>query len=306
MGVALHRNGISMSQSRHKIRQRLVKIGDRRVMALGVSGQDYRDLYHYALSMSWPSFVGCFAALFVVVNLIFAGLYALGDGAIAHARDGHFEDLFYFSIETFATLGYGDMHPQSDYAHMISSVEVFAGMLVTAVVTGVVFARFALPHARILFADVITVGQHEGVPTLMIRMANERHNVITDAKAKLWIAKVDRSKEGVMFRRFYELKIERSHNPIFALSWTLFHPITPDSPMWGLDQDGLESVQASFIVTFSGHDEATGQQMNARKAYSADDVMWGHHYADILGVRDDGLVHLDYRLFHVAEPDIEA
>jgi inward rectifier potassium channel len=293
-----------MARSQHKLRQKLVKIGDRRVMALGVNSSDYKDIYHYALSMSWPLFVVCFAALFVVINIIFATLYWLGGDAVAHARLGHIEDYFYFSIETFATLGYGDMHPQSDYAHIISSIEVFVSMLVTAVVTGVVFARFALPQARILFAQIIVIGQHEGQPTLMLRMANERHNVITDAKAKLWIAKVGQSQEGVMFRRFYELNTERSHNPIFALSWTLFHPITPDSPLWGMDQQKLEDVQANFIVTFSGHDEATGQQLNARKAYGVNDVVWGHHYADILDVKADGLVHLDYRLFHVAEPDV--
>lgn len=292
-----------MSRKSQKLRQRLVKIGDRRVMALGGRGQDYRDLYHFALSISWPSFVACFAALFVLINLIFAVLYALGDGAIAHVRPDHFSDYFYFSIETFATLGYGDMHPQSDYAHIVSAIEVFVGMLATAVMTGVVFARFALPQARILFAHIITIGQHEGQPTLMLRMANERHNVITDAKAKLWIAKLEQSQEGVMFRRFYALETERSHNPIFALSWTLFHPITSDSPLWGMNAQSLVDVQANFIVTFSGHDEATGQQLNARKAYGAHDVLWSHHYADILDVKDDGLVHLDYRLFHVAVPD---
>jgi inward rectifier potassium channel len=292
-----------MAVSKTKLRQKLVKIGDRRIMALGVSRHDYKDLYHFALSISWPSFVGCFAGIFILINLCFAIAYGLSDGAIANVRAGHIEDYFYFSVETFATLGYGDMHPLSDYAHVISTIEVFVGMLVTAVMTGVVFARFALPHARILFADLIVIGRYEGRPTLMVRMANERHNVITDAKAKLWMAKVETSQEGVLFRRFYELEIERSHNPIFALSWTLFHPIDEQSPLWGMDDQALVAVQANFIVTFSGHDEATGQQMNARKAYNAQDVMWDHHYADILHVQDDGLVHLDYRLFHVTEPD---
>ena len=190
------------------------------------------------------------------------------------------------------------MHPQTTYGHFLATCEIFIGLSLITVMTGMVFNRFSRPRARILFARHPIVGPHNGHSNLMLRIANERHNLISEARAEFWVSLLEQSAEGIMMRRFYQLKLERSQNPLFALSWTLFHPITQDSPLYGLDQDQLEKADALFIVTFHGLDDQSGQTMNARQSYKSGDLQWGRLYKDILRNRPDGLSHINYNHFH--------
>ena len=144
--------------------------------------------------------------------------------------------LFYFSIETLATVGYGDMHPQTNYGHLVATIEIFTGMSFLAVMTGLIFARFSRPRARFVFAEHPVVGLHQGRPTLMIRVANARNNTISQATARLWLFLVENTSEGTQLRRYYELELERQEHPMFTLSWTLFHVIDDSSPLFGLDR----------------------------------------------------------------------
>ena len=283
-------------------RPRIVKVGEREVIAHGLEQWRFGNLYHYAMTASWPLFVASFAGVYMAVNCLFALLYDLGDRPIANARPG-FEDLFFFSIETLATVGYGDMHPQTRYGHWIATLEIFTGLSITAAMTGLVFARFSRPRARVMFARNPVIGTVNGSPTLMVRMANARHNMITDATAKLWLTRLETSAEGIRFRRFRELALDRSANPMFALSWTIFHIIDESSPIHGLGAEDLATVEASFVVTFSGLDETSAQQLNARALYDHDAINWNHHYVDILGVDEEGLTRIDYRKFHDTRPE---
>jgi len=283
-------------------RQRVVRVGDREILALGLERWTWGDLYHYAMTATWPMFFAGFALVYVVVNVAFAGLLALGDAPIANARPG-FEDLFYFSIETLATVGYGDMHPQTRYGHVVTTLEIFTGLSITAAMTGLVFARFSRPRARVIFARNPVVALHNGAPTLMVRLANARHNMITDATAKLWLTRLETSAEGVRMRRFLELPLDRGANPMFALSWTLFHPLNDSSPLLHADAASLAGVEASFVVTFAGYDETSAQQLYARTLYDHSDIVWGSRYVDVLEAGDDGLPRIDYRKFHDTAPE---
>ena len=139
------------------------------------------------MTASWPAFIGGAALVFLVFNAIFASLYWIGDQPIANVRGGAYVDYLYFSIETLSTAGYGDMHPQTHYGHFIATVELFTGIFSMSLMTGLIFARFSRPNARLLFADNPVISTHEGKPTLMVRLANERHNIIGNATAKLWL-----------------------------------------------------------------------------------------------------------------------
>jgi inward rectifier potassium channel len=184
---------------RHKDnRTHLVRVGHREIETLGLSQGFWTDLYHRSMTVYWPVFFGSAALLFVVLNAIFACLYALGPQPIANA--GRPLDYFYFSIETLATVGYGDMHPQTDYGHLVATVEIFTGMVFLAVMTGLIFARFSRPRARFLFAKHPVVATRDGQSTLMIRMANARHNTISRATARLWLLRIETSMEGDQFR----------------------------------------------------------------------------------------------------------
>ena len=276
---------------------RLVRVGAREVRAHGLRSHAWRDLFHHSMTAPWSLFFASFAGIFLTINTFYATLYWLGDAPIANARTG-FADLFYFSIETLATVGYGDMHPQTSYGHLIATLEIFTGMSVLAVMTGLVFARFSKPRARVLFAKNPVIGLYEGRNALMLRMANARHNMVAEATARLWMTRVETTAEGQTMRRFHDLKLERAQNPVFALSWTIFHIIDEASPLHGQDAQMLAQSQASFVVTLIGLDETSGQTMYARHGYEHHALRWNHVYLDILGQDEDGVAIIDYGRFH--------
>ena len=281
--------------------QRLVRIGGREIMTRGLDRNPWGDFYHHSMTVSWPRFFAGYALVFLGMNCVFAAFYAVGADPIANARPGT-ADLVFFSIETLATVGYGDMHPQTTYAHVIATAEIFFGLSMLAVVTGLVFQRFARPRARILFARNPVMVRHESFPTFMLRLANERHNNISDARAKLWVLRDEISDEGLRFRRFHELPIERGESPVFALSWTIFHRVDETSRLWQQTPEDIAGCNAQFLVAITGHDETSGQDVHVRHVYLAEDLLWNRRYVDILTTEDDGRLHIDYTRFHDTEP----
>ncbi len=285
---------------------RVIRIGERTLISEGLPRNVWSDQHHYAMTAGWPAFFATLALLFTLINLFFASLYWLGayfgDDPIANARPGAFLDYFFFSVETLATVGYGDMHPHSLWGHVIATVATFTGICSMAITAGLTFARFAQPQARLLFARNLVVAEHEGAPTLMLRFANERHNAITEASAKLWLIRSERTLEGSAFRRFYPLKLTRDENPIFALSWTIMHVIDETSPLYGWAQEDFDASDASLIVIFSGHDESSNQAVRGRRIYSVRDVVVDHEYADITRLDQNGAMTFDYTKFHDIKP----
>ncbi|MHC2463207.1 ion channel [Bradyrhizobium embrapense] len=281
-----------------RAKARTNRLGNREVVTEGLELSFWADISHRCMTASWPAFIGGAAMVFVSFNAVFALLYWLGDHPIANVPDGQYVDYLYFSIETLSTAGYGDMHPQTHYGHFIATIELFTGIFSMSLMTGLIFARFSRPSARLLFADNPVISDHEGQLTLMIRMANERHNIIANATARLWLFKNGVSKEGMPYRRFYELPLLRSESPALALSWTLFHVIDQDSPLYGLDAAGLEAVNAGLGLIVSGYDDVAAQNVHARKSYEHVDIRFGHRYAEILQATDDGRLRIDYSRFH--------
>ena len=277
---------------------RVVRIGGREIIAEGLHLNFWADISHRCLTASWPSFIAGAAAVFVIFNAIFACFYWIGDQPISNVAKGDYIDYFYFSIETLSTAGYGDMHPQTHYGHFIAAVELFTGIFSMSLMTGLVFARFSRPSARLLFADSPVISNHEGAPTLMIRFANERQNIIGNATARLWMFKNIITAEGQPFRRFYELPLLRNESPALALSWTLHHVIDENSPLCGMSPEELEDSDVSLMVVVSGYDVVAAQTVHARKPYEHSNIRFGHRYVDVLGVSDDGRIKIDYGRFH--------
>ncbi|WP_375783626.1 ion channel [Bradyrhizobium sp. Pha-3] len=281
-----------------RVKARTIRLGNREVVTEGLELSFWADISHRCMTATWPSFIGGAALVFIAFNAVFALFYWLGDHPIANVPDGQYIDYLYFSIETLSTAGYGDMHPQTHYGHFIATIELFTGIFSMSLMTGLIFARFSRPSARLLFADNPVISDHEGQLTLMIRLANERHNVIANATARLWLFKNGVSKEGMPYRRFYELPLLRSESPALALSWTLFHVIDQDSPLYGLDAAELQAVNAGLGLFVSGLDDVAAQTVHARKSYEHFDVRFGHRYAEILQTTDDGRLRIDYSRFH--------
>jgi inward rectifier potassium channel len=294
-----------LRRKRAKEKPQLVRFGHREIETLGLTQGFWTDLYHRAMTVYWPVFFGSAAVLFVTLNAVFGFLYWLGHEPIANAEGNGPLAYFYFSIETLATVGYGDMHPQTDYGHLIATVEIFTGMSFLAVMTGLIFARFSRPRARFVFADTAVITRHEGRQALMIRTANARHNTISRASARLWLIRAERSREGDQLRRFYELRLDRSEHPMFVLSWMLFHIIDNDSPLYAATASDLEEGDALFVLNVGGLDDSSAQQLYARHVYSWRDIRWRHRYKDITSVSPQGRFLLDYTKFHdvVAEEE---
>jgi inward rectifier potassium channel len=286
------------SQSERTPKARVVLLGGREVIAEGLHLNFWADISHRCMTASWPAFIGGAALVFVAFNAVFAFFYWIGNQPISNVPRGAYIDYLYFSIETLSTAGYGDMHPQTHYGHFIATVELFTGIFSMSLMTGLIFARFSRPNARLLFADNPVISNHEGKPTLMVRFANARHNVIGNAAARLWLLKNVVSMEGQSLRRFYELPLVRNEHPALALSWTLYHVLDEESPLYGLNADDLDASNVSLIVVVSGYDVVAAQTVHARKSYDHPDIRFGHRYADILGIAEDGRLRIDYGRFH--------
>jgi len=277
---------------------RVVRFGNREIIAEGLTLNFWADIGHRCMTASWPAFIGGAALVFVAFNGFFAIFYWIGDQPISNVPGGAYIDYLYFSIETLSTAGYGDMHPQSHYGHFVAAVELFTGIFSMSLMTGLVFARFSRPSARLLFADNPVISLHDGRPTLMVRFVNERHNLIGNASAKLWLLRNEVTAEGQPFRRFRELALVQNEHPALALSWTLFHVVDEQSPLYGLDADGLEAVDVSLVVVVTGYDVVAAQNVHGRRTYEHPDIRFGHRYADIIGTADDGRLRIDYGRFH--------
>jgi len=280
---------------------RELRLDDRVVIAHGMSMRVWQDLYHRALMVRWPLFFFSLALLFLLLNTAFATLYMLGDAPIANQFPQGFSGAFFFSVETLATVGYGDMHPQTVYAHWIATLEIFVGMSSIALATGLIFARFSRPRAKIMFARYAVIRPIDGHMTLMVRAANERQNVIAEARAKLRILRKETTVEGYTLRKLYDLTLLRDQHPIFKLGWTVMHVLDETSPLFGETAESLKGSDMSLLLTLEGVDESTSQTMQARHLWKCDQIYWHHRYVDIMS-EQDGVSHIDYAYFNDIVP----
>ena len=276
-----------------------------RIRSIGLSRWRASDFYHALLRMSWPQVIAVFVASFTAFNLLFGWLYWLDPrgiqtgGALVEAP--RFWQDFFFSVQTIATIGYGNLYPVTAYANVLVVVEITLGILFFAIVTGIAFARFSRPTARILFSKVAVVGSVDGVPTLMFRAANLRHNLVFEARAAVSVL-MDETVGGTVLRRFRDLALVRESNPVFTLTWTIMHPIDASSPLAHWVPGEAAPSNSEIIVVLSGMDDRTGQTIHGRWSYAASDFRWNARFVDIIGVLEDGTRTIDYRHFNDIEP----
>jgi inward rectifier potassium channel len=295
-------DGLRHAVNGRRSRPHISTIGGRRFITQGLETNVWSDVYFNAMTVTWPRFFGALATIFILLNLAFACLYWLGEAPIANAKPGSFSDLFFFSVETTSTVGYGDMHPQTMYGHAIATAENFVGMVSLAVMTGLVFSRFSRPRARLIYADNAVITRHNGQPTLMVRLANARNNFITNASAKMWVIRPEQSREGRRMTRFVPLELERNENPVFALTWTLMHIIDEASPLYGMDAEAIAASEMNFVVSISGLDETSAQIVYSRKPYAAQSIKVDHEFVDVVSIDEDGLRRIDYAKLHQTRP----
>lgn len=275
------------------------------IKPLGAARWHPSDLYHQLMQLSWPRLILLFFAVFLAFNLVFAGLYALDPNGInwgaTRVNAPDYWRAFFFSIDTIATIGYGNMYPVSVLANVLVVVEITLGILFFALVTGIAFARFSRPTARVLFSHVAVITEIGGRPMLMFRAANQRHNLVFEAHANVSLL-TDEDLDGRRLRRFKDLPLVRGATPVFVMSWTIMHEIGPDSPLAPYLSNGALPPDAEIVVLLSGTEERSGQTIHARWAYRPADIRWNARLVDIIGMLPDGTRTIDYRLFHEVEP----
>jgi len=258
-----------------------------------------RDLYHFFLRAPWWIDLGVLSTVFVCANLLFAlGYHVVGGVFGAHG----FVDEFFYSVETMGTIGYGEMYPTTRAAHALVTLEALAQIFLLAVTTGLVFAKFSIPRARVQFSKYPTIGPYDGVPTLQFRIGNERDSRLLEAVIRVVVLRTEKTKEGVTLYRMYDLTLERDRSPALSRSWTVLHKIDRTSLLWGATPESLERDEAEFVLTLSGTDELSVQQLHAQQRYEAKEIRWGARHADMLSERPDGKLRLDLTQFHEVVP----
>lgn len=283
-------------------RRLLNRFGLLNIVRKGTSYSYLSDPYHLLLTIPWPGFLALFVGFYFATNALFAVAYLIGGNCLANARPGSFLDAFFFSVQTMATIGYGGIYPRTFYANAVVTIEAVTSMLTVALLTGLAFSRFSMPTARVLFSRVAVITPFNGLPTLMFRTANERHNLIVEAQLQVTLVRNEVSLEGYFMRREYDLRLVRNQTAIFALAWMVMHPIDEHSPLYGETAETLAETEAEIVVTMTGLDETVSQVIHARHSFVTQEILWNVQFADTLSKTPDGKLAIDYTHFHDVVP----
>jgi inward rectifier potassium channel len=271
------------------------------VRRLGLSPVRSLSIYHHLLTIPWPRFFLSVAAFYLVSNLLFAFAYVwAGPGALsgtsATTSGGRFLESFFFSVHTLATIGYGTIAPHSLAAHVLVTIEALFGLMGLALVTGILFARFSRPDAKIVFSNQAVIAPFKGGWALMFRIANERTNQLLEVSATVSLNRLEGGR-----RRFYDLALERKKIVFFPLHWVVVHPIDDKSPLANVTHEQFLASDAELLILLTAVEEDFGQNVHSRSSYLAHEVAWGARFADMYVDTEDGSVGVDMRRLHRTE-----
>lgn len=296
--------GAEVARSSH---QRLLnRDGSFNVVREGLGPVAALSLYHWSLTISWPVFLGAIALLYVGINALFAGAFMLCGADALHATSvvaegSNFARAFFFSVQSFATIGYGHIVPVGLAANMLVTFEALINIVGVALATGLVFARFSRPQAKIIYSRNAIIAPYRNGTALEFRIANQRSSQIIEIEAKVILSRIEQIGGGSA-RKFYELKLERSKVTFFALSWTIVHPIVPGSPLFGVGESDLLESDAEIMILLTGTDETSSQVVHSRSSYKATEVIWNTKFSNIfMRTREGGVIGMDVSKIHDLE-----
>lgn len=266
----------------------------------GVNSLFHTDAYYYLMAAPWSRLFFWALMAFFAINILFALLYLAAGNTISDARSGSLSDAFFFSVQTFSTIGYGTMSPQGLFTNILVTIESFIGMISVALGTGLIFAKFSRPSARVAFSDKMVVHNRNGVPMLSFRLANERQSEIINTKLFVNALMTDETEEGQQMRRFFPLELETDSTPMFALSWTVMHRLDEQSPLYRLTQDRCHQDVLTIIVSFEGTDSTFLQTVHSIHIYRPSDIEFNASFKDMLQTSPTGLV-MDHQYLSITE-----
>lgn len=287
--------------------QRLLnRDGTFNVVREGLNPLSALSLYHWLLIISWPKFLGFITVSYVAVNALFAGVFMLcGPGALQSTVGSFagqpFYRAFFFSVYTFATIGYGNIIPVGVAANSLVAIEALVYILGIALATGVIFSRFSRPSARIVYSRNAIVAPYRDKTALEFRIANGRSSQLIEVQIQVILTKLELV-DGVSVRKFYDLDLERPRVVFFTLSWTVVHPIDKNSPMWGLTKKDLLDADAEVLILLTGTDDTLSQIVHSRSSYKAEEIVWGAKFANMfLRTESAGIIGMNLNRIHEIE-----
>jgi inward rectifier potassium channel len=287
-------------------KQRLTSIsmqsGKVEFLKINAARRDWRDTYHWILSLTWPRFAAFLLLVYCLLNLIFATAYVIGGPCIGEMTPGSYPQAFFFSVETLATVGYGHMYPATVYGHLVTTLEIIVGMVWVAVITGLIFVRFSRPTARILFSESLVLGNFDGTPALMFRVANLRHTSMVQAEFQLTYSRDQIVQEGDAIRHFYPLKVTPDRMIRFPAALTIRHRIDENSPLYGLTPTDLKEGDAFFLASAVSVETVMAASVQSQKDYSWEDIRFGEKFVDVYRELGGGALEVDYGRLHETEP----
>ena len=261
--------------------------------------------YHALLTMSWTKFFLLISGAYFVINILFAfGYYLCGPGALYGLEGYTFEHAFYeeffFSVQTLATIGYGRMSPHSMGANVLVTFEALVGLLGFALATGLLFARFSRPIAKIIYSKPAVIAPYQGITAFEFRIANERSNQLIQVQATVVLSRLE-TKNGITFREFHTLQLERDQVMFLPLHLVIVHPIGKKSPLYGVTDEEFNKSDAEFLILLTGVDETFSQTVHSRSSYKHHEVVWGARFKDMFLHGDDDMLGIDMRLIDEIE-----
>ena len=262
----------------------------------------FRDAYQYLINLSWTKFFVFILLFYFLTNLVFAVLYYLhGSAYLVEIKNGNdaatFFNAFFFSVQTFTTVGYGKIAPVGLYSNIIASFEAMTGLMSFALITGLLYGRFSRPSTRILYSKNAVISPYNGINALMFKIANQRRNNLMELEASMLLVLINKA-ENNFNRQYFNLKLERTGVYFFPLTWTIVHPIDDDSPFKGLKIEDLKAMSAEILILIKGFDDTFSQTVHSRFSYTIDEIVWGAKFTPSFNIEDKGEIIFDLNNIH--------
>jgi inward rectifier potassium channel len=272
----------------------VVHVGQYEFLKINTGKREWRDAYHWILSLSWPQFALLISSAYIGLNVVFALLYLIAGNSIAEMPRGSFSAAFFFSVQTLATVGYGHMYPATLYGNILTTIEIMVGMFGLAVITGLIFVRFSRPTARIHFSKVAVIAPFDGTLNLMIRVANLRHQAMVEPKFRMILLRSVLTAEGDDVRRFHPLKLEFDHLISFPAVLTVRHRIDKQSPLFGMTPEDFQRLDFRIIASIVGVDTVIVAPVESFGDYNFDQIEWNRRFVEIYDRNKKGEWTVDY------------
>lgn len=277
-----------------KVKRLVNKNGSFNVKRVGL-GFSTVNLYQELVKMSWAKFLLLVISTLFLINILFAvSYYLIGMENFSGMIPGSFIDnllqCFFFSFQTFTTVGYGHIAPRGNLLSLMASQEAMTGLMIFAIITGLLYGRFAKPSAKILFSENILIAPFGDGISLQFRIVNKRKSTIMDISARVIYSHQEKGKSRV----YLPLELERSQVTLFPLNWTIVHPITEKSPIYGKTNEDLAKFDTELIVVLKGYDDTFSQDINSIHSYHYEEIIWGAKFDPMYDLNSENFVELDF------------